>query len=125
MVCRELWLEAAKKVFADFEMASGGRISSAALTSIIRDKLPSAEVEYAVEDALVEAGYAGGACTSRISLVLSSTECHCSIWRNFLDLLYAVSSFQPGLSVASPLQCTPREDYLAHLSKAFPRATEE
>ena len=57
--CRELWLEAAKKVFADFETESGGKISPAALTSIIRQKLPSAEVEYAVEDALVEAGYAG------------------------------------------------------------------
>ena len=57
--CRELWLEAAKKVFTDFETETGGKISSAALTSIIRQKLPSAEVEYAVEDALVEAGYAG------------------------------------------------------------------
>lgn len=57
--CRELWLEAAKKVFADFETESGGKISPAALTAIIRQKLPSAEVEYAVEDALVEAGYAG------------------------------------------------------------------
>jgi hypothetical protein len=56
---RELWLEAAKKVFADFERDSGGKISSAALTNLIRQKVPSAEVEYAVEDALVEAGYAG------------------------------------------------------------------
>ena len=43
------------------EAQSNGKVSSAALTSIIRQKLPSAEVEYAVEDALVEEGYAGWA----------------------------------------------------------------
>ena len=59
LLSRELWLEAAKKVFADLDSDSQGKVSSAALLNLVREKVPSSEVDYAVEDALVEAGYAG------------------------------------------------------------------
>ena len=46
-------------MFADLEGDSQGKVSSAALINLVREKVPSSEVDYAVEDALVEAGYAG------------------------------------------------------------------
>lgn len=57
---RELWLECARRAFAGLDGDSDGRLSVEALIGTLRAKLPAAEVDYAVEDALVEAGYAGG-----------------------------------------------------------------
>lgn len=57
---RELWLECARRAFAGLDSDSDGRLSVEALIGTLRRKLPAAEVDYAVEDALVEAGYAGG-----------------------------------------------------------------
>ena len=51
-------MDAAKKVFADLEKHNDGKLSSA-LKAMVREKIPEAEVEYAIEDALVEAGYLG------------------------------------------------------------------
>lgn len=58
---RELWLECARRAFEG--LAAGpdnGRLPVEALIGALRGKLPAAEVDYAVEDALLEAGYAGG-----------------------------------------------------------------
>ncbi len=57
--CRELWLECARRAFAGLCSNSGGRLRLDAVLSTLRSKLPADEVDYAVEDALVEAGYAG------------------------------------------------------------------
>lgn len=57
--CRELWIEAAKRVFQGIESQLGNKISYAGLTDMIRQKVPEREIEYAVEDALVAGGYAG------------------------------------------------------------------
>ena len=59
-VCRDLWLECARRAFAGLDANSDGRLSVETLIATLRDKLPATEVDYAVEDALVEAGYAGG-----------------------------------------------------------------
>lgn len=58
--CRDLWLECARRAFAGLDADSDGRLSVETLIGTLRDKLPATEVDYAVEDALVEAGYAGG-----------------------------------------------------------------
>ena len=55
---RELWLAAAERVFGDLGGAKDGSVATGSLVSALRAKLPAAEVEYAVEDALVEAGLA-------------------------------------------------------------------
>ncbi|KAL4853803.1 Calcium-dependent protein kinase 34 [Chlorella vulgaris] len=55
---RELWLECARRAFAGLDSDSDGRLSVESLIGTLRRKLPAAEVDYAVEDALVEAGYA-------------------------------------------------------------------
>ncbi|KAK9904983.1 hypothetical protein WJX75_007021 [Coccomyxa subellipsoidea] len=52
---REQWLAAARKVFEGFDGANGLTIQR--LMTVLREKLPAAEVDYAVEDALVDAGY--------------------------------------------------------------------
>lgn len=64
---RELWMDAAKKVFADLEKHSDGKLP-AALRSMVREKIPEAEVEYAIEDALVEAGYLGNLLSSLVDI---------------------------------------------------------
>jgi serine/threonine protein kinase/Ca2+-binding EF-hand superfamily protein len=56
---RELWLESARRTFADLDVNSDGRLSVDKLMTKLREKLPAAEVDYAVEDALIEAGQAG------------------------------------------------------------------
>jgi len=56
-MCREQWLAAARKVFEGLDGAHGLTIQR--LMTVLRNKLPAAEVEYAVEDALVDAGYKG------------------------------------------------------------------
>lgn len=55
---RDLWLECARRAFAGLDADSDGRLSVETLIATLRDKLPATEVDYAVEDALVEAGYA-------------------------------------------------------------------
>ena len=55
---RELWLECARRAFAGLDADADGRLTVDALIGTLRAKLPAAEVDYAVEDALVEAGYA-------------------------------------------------------------------
>ncbi len=57
-VCRGQWLTAARSVFEGLDAGSTG-LTTSKLMQVLRDKLPSAEVDYAVEDALVEAGYKG------------------------------------------------------------------
>lgn len=60
MTClyREQWLAAAQKVFKSLDTQSNG-LTMDRLMCVLREKLPAAEVEYAVEDALVDAGYKG------------------------------------------------------------------
>jgi len=55
---RDLWLECARRAFSDLDAESKGKLSSDDLVKNLRKKLPSAEVDWAVEDALMEAGYA-------------------------------------------------------------------
>ena len=57
-MCREQWLAAAQKVFQSLDSQSDG-LTMERLMRVLREKLPAAEVEYAVEDALVDAGYKG------------------------------------------------------------------
>lgn len=57
-LCREQWLAAAQKVFQSLDSQSNG-LTMERLMCVLREKLPAAEVEYAVEDALVDAGYKG------------------------------------------------------------------
>lgn len=45
-------------MFAGLEGHSGGTVTAEALIGTLRNKLPKAEVDYALEDALLEAGYA-------------------------------------------------------------------
>lgn len=62
---REQWLQAAKRAFDEIERQGGmgvstaGTVRSSHLIDLLRARLPSAEVDYAVEDALLEAGAAG------------------------------------------------------------------
>ena len=57
---RELWLEGARRAFAALAGGEGaGTLKLDAILGALRSKLPADEVDYAVEDALVEAGYAG------------------------------------------------------------------
>ena len=55
---REQWLAAAQTVFTSLDAQSNG-LTMDRLMCVLREKLPAAEVEYAVEDALVDAGYKG------------------------------------------------------------------
>lgn len=60
-LCSDLWLAAAQRVFADLggdAATPGSSISPAGLVDALRAKLPAAAVEYAVEDALLDAGLA-------------------------------------------------------------------
>lgn len=61
--CREQWLAAAQKVFQSLDSKSNG-LTMERLMRVLREKLPAAEVEYAMEDALVDAGYKGDYSTS-------------------------------------------------------------
>ena len=56
---RDLWLESARRAFADLDSNSDGRITADELIANLKAKLPAAEVEYALEDAMLEAGAAG------------------------------------------------------------------
>lgn len=60
---RDAWLAAAARVFGDLAGSdpaspSPSTLPTAALVAALRDKLPAAEVEHAVEDALLDAGAA-------------------------------------------------------------------
>jgi hypothetical protein len=57
LLYREQWLAAARKVFEGLDGANG--LTSQKLLEVLREKIPSAEVDYAVEDALLDAGYKG------------------------------------------------------------------
>lgn len=52
---KELWLECAKKAFEELDETATGHISIEKLLGNLRQKLPDDEVDYAVEDALVDA----------------------------------------------------------------------
>jgi hypothetical protein len=62
---REQWLQAAKRAFDEIERKGGvgvstaGTVRSSHLIDLLRTRLPGNEVEYAVEDALLEAGAVG------------------------------------------------------------------
>ena len=45
-------------MFEGLEGGTAGRMPTEKLIATLRDKLPAAEVDYALEDALLEAGYA-------------------------------------------------------------------
>ena len=55
---KELWLECAKRAFQDLDKEAQGRINAEALVSSLRSKLPDDEIDFAMEDALAEAGIA-------------------------------------------------------------------
>lgn len=55
---RDLWLECAKRAFADLDTNSDGKLTASELLSNLKAKLPAAEVDYALEDALLDAGQA-------------------------------------------------------------------
>jgi len=67
--CREQWLAAAQKVFKALDFRSNG-LTMERLMCVLREKLPAAEVEYAVEDALVDAGYKGESLLALASTLL-------------------------------------------------------
>lgn len=54
---RELWLECASRAFADLDADKNGRLRVSELINSLRTKLPSIEVDYALEDALIDAGH--------------------------------------------------------------------
>lgn len=58
LMYREQWLAAARKVFEGLDGASSG-LTTSKLMDVLRAKLPAPEIDYAVEDALVDAGYKG------------------------------------------------------------------
>jgi calcium-dependent protein kinase len=53
---RDLWLECAKRAFADLDANSDGRLSAQDLVASLRNKLPAEEVDFAYEDAMMEVG---------------------------------------------------------------------
>jgi serine/threonine protein kinase/Ca2+-binding EF-hand superfamily protein len=53
---RDLWLECAKRAFADLDVNSDGRLTSQDLVASLRNKLPAEEVDFALEDAMMEVG---------------------------------------------------------------------
>ncbi|KAK9804764.1 hypothetical protein WJX72_004008 [[Myrmecia] bisecta] len=55
---REQWLECAKRAFSGIDLRKTGKLTVNDFVELLANKLPASEVEYAVEDALVEAGYA-------------------------------------------------------------------
>ena len=55
---KDLWLECARRAFADLDTDQNGTLSSEDLVAALRAKLPAEEIDFAVEDALIEAGQA-------------------------------------------------------------------
>ena len=53
---KDLWIECAKKAFEGLDASATGKISAETIVNSLRKKLPDDEVDYAVEDAMVEAG---------------------------------------------------------------------
>ena len=53
---KELWIECAKHAFEGLDLSETGHITTEKLLNSLREKLPEDELDYAVEDALVEAG---------------------------------------------------------------------
>lgn len=90
-------MEAAKKVFADLEKCGDGKLSSTALMAMVREKVPEAEVEYAIEDALVEAGYASTklSCCRQYKAVVSQTPLCLQLW-SVADMFKVVGREEVG-----------------------------
>lgn len=93
-----MWLEAAQRVFEGLEGGLEGRLSSEKLMNLLRAKLPAAEVDYALEDALLEAGYASmphacrmTSCLGRV-LTLHGSQDHVTAAGQLL--VYCVSHFK-------------------------------
>lgn len=53
---RELWLECARRAFMDLDVNSDGKLTAEDIIAKLRDKLPAEEVDFAVEDAFLDAG---------------------------------------------------------------------
>jgi EF-hand domain len=58
-VRREQWMECARQAFAALDTDDNGLVTAAEFLNLLRDKLPASEIEYAVEDALLDAGQKG------------------------------------------------------------------
>lgn len=56
--CRDLWLQCAQRAFAALDTDQDGKLSSRQLVEMLRSKLPAHEVDWALEDMMIEAGYA-------------------------------------------------------------------
>lgn len=56
--CRDLWLQCAERAFAALDTDKDGKLSSKELIAMLRSKLPAHEVDWALEDMMIEAGYA-------------------------------------------------------------------
>ena len=57
--CRGQWLAAARRVFEGLEGGAPGGVAAGELVARLAAKLPAAEVDWAMEDALLEAGLRG------------------------------------------------------------------
>lgn len=55
---KDLWLQCVQRTFAALDVNKDGRLGTRDLIAMLKDKLPASEVEWALEDALVESGYA-------------------------------------------------------------------
>lgn len=53
---KDLWIECARRAFEDLDSRSAGHITVENIVSSLRNKLPEEEINYAVENALVESG---------------------------------------------------------------------
>ena len=53
---KDLWIECARRAFEDLDSRSAGHITVENIVSSLRDKLPEEEINYAVENALVDSG---------------------------------------------------------------------
>lgn len=56
--CRDLWLQCAQRAFATLDTDKDGKLSSKELIAMLRSKLPAHELDWALEDMMIEAGYA-------------------------------------------------------------------
>jgi Ca2+-binding EF-hand superfamily protein len=57
--CREMWLAACKRVFADLDSNNDNALKSEDLVKHLREKLPQTEIDCAVESVMQASGYAG------------------------------------------------------------------
>lgn len=64
---RGKWLAAARRVFEGLEGGAPGGVAAGELVARLAAKLPAAEVDWAMEDALLEAGLKGALCRVLVS----------------------------------------------------------